>query len=63
MEAMLAGDDLDFADQVRVAIAFGGIAAAIASNPDADTAELREALLAAASPLLHPRRRTRSPGD
>ena len=63
MESMLAGDDLDFADQVRVAIAFGGIAAAIARNPDADTAELREALLAATSPLLHPRRRTRPQGD
>src|ERR1700688_153236 len=47
MEAILAGDDLDFADQVRVTIAFGGIQAAIARNPDAGTAELREALLAA----------------
>jgi AcrR family transcriptional regulator len=56
MEAMLAGDDLDFADQIRVAMAFGGIHAAIARNPDAETAELREALLAAATPLLRPRR-------
>ena len=61
MVAMLAGDDLDFADQVRVTIAFGGISHAIARNPGADTAELREALLAAASPLLRPRRRDRSP--
>jgi AcrR family transcriptional regulator len=56
MEAMLAGDGLDFADQVRVAMAFGGIQAAIAQNPDADTIQLREALLAAAAPLLRPRR-------
>lgn len=56
MEAMLAGDDLDFADQVRVTVAFGGIQAAIARNPDAGDAELREALLAAATPLLRPRR-------
>jgi AcrR family transcriptional regulator len=56
MEAMLAGDDLDFADQVRVAMAFGGIQSAIAQNPDAETAELREALLAATATLLRPRR-------
>jgi AcrR family transcriptional regulator len=56
MEAMLAGDGLDFADQVRVAMAFGGIQSAIAQNPDADTAELREALLAATATLLRPRR-------
>ena len=56
MEAMLAGDDLDFADQIRVAMAFGGIAAAIARNPDAATEDLREAILATATPLLRPRR-------
>jgi AcrR family transcriptional regulator len=60
MEAMLAGDDLDFTDQVRVTVAFGGIQAAIARNPDADIAQLREALLAAATPLLRPRRRSPS---
>jgi AcrR family transcriptional regulator len=60
MEAMLAGDDLDFADQIRVAVAFGGLHAAIARNPDADTEDLREALLAAATPLLRPRRRSPS---
>ena len=63
METMLAGDDLDFADRVRVTIAFGGISHAIARNPDADTAELREALLAAATPLLRPRRHGRAPAD
>jgi AcrR family transcriptional regulator len=56
MEAMLAGDDLDFADQVRVAMAFGGIQSAIAQNPEAETGELREALLAATATLLRPRR-------
>ncbi len=60
MEAILAGDDLDFADQIRVTIAFGGIQAAIARSPDADAAELREAILAAATPLLRPRRRSPS---
>ncbi|HEY1778643.1 MAG TPA: helix-turn-helix domain-containing protein [Solirubrobacteraceae bacterium] len=56
MEAMLAGDDLDFADQIRVAMAFGGLQSAIAQNPDAETAALREALLAATATLLRPRR-------
>jgi hypothetical protein len=56
MEAMIAGDDLEFADQVRVSMAFGGIQSAITQHPDADTGELREALLAAAAALLRPRR-------
>jgi AcrR family transcriptional regulator len=56
VEEMLAGADLDFNDQVRVTMAFGGVQAAIAQYPDADEAELREALLDAASVLLKPRR-------
>jgi AcrR family transcriptional regulator len=55
IEAILAGSDLDFSDQVRVTMAFGGMQAAIARYPDADEAELREALLDAATALLRPR--------
>ncbi len=55
VEAMLAGDQLDFNDKVRVAIAFRGIEGAIAQYPDADTADLREALLDAARALLRNR--------
>jgi len=54
-EAMLAGDRLDFSDQVRVAMAFRGIAGVIAQYPDADTSELRAALLEAAGSLLRAR--------
>jgi hypothetical protein len=36
-------------------MAFGGMQAAIARYPDADEAELREALLDAATALLRPR--------
>ncbi len=57
MQAMLAGDDLDFGDRVRVTMAFRGIGGVIAQYPDADTADLREALLDAAHALLRPARR------
>ncbi len=56
MEAILGGSDLDFSDQVRVTMAFGGMQAAIAQYPDADEADLREALLDAGAALLRPRR-------
>jgi hypothetical protein len=54
---MVAGDGLDFHDQVRVTMAFRGIGGVIAQYPDADTAELRAALLDAARALLRPSRR------
>jgi AcrR family transcriptional regulator len=57
MQSMLAGDGLDFHDQVCVTMAFRGIGGVIAQYPDADTAELREALLDAARALLRPARR------
>ena len=58
----MAGDGLDFHDQVRVAMAFQGIAGVIAQYPDANAAELREALLDAARALMRPsRRRPRQP--
>jgi AcrR family transcriptional regulator len=58
LERRLAGDGIDFTDQVRVAMAFRGIGGAIAQYPDADTAELRAALLDAVRALLRaPRRR------
>jgi AcrR family transcriptional regulator len=58
VQAMVAGDDLDFNDEVRIAMAFGGVQAAAAQYPDADEAQLREALLEAAKILLRPRRPT-----
>jgi AcrR family transcriptional regulator len=57
MGRMLAGDGLDFNDEVRVAMALRGIAGAIAQYPQADAAELREALLDAVRALLRPSRR------
>jgi AcrR family transcriptional regulator len=59
LEAMLAGDHLEFNEQVRVAMAFGGIQAAIARYPEADALELRQALLDAAGTLLLTRTRRR----
>jgi AcrR family transcriptional regulator len=56
MYAILAGSDLDFNEQVRVTMAFGGMQAAIAQYPDADEAELRAALLDAGAALLRPLR-------
>jgi hypothetical protein len=61
VEAMVAGDELDFHEQVRIAMAFRGIGAAIAQYPDADTAVLREALLDATRALLRTRPRRQSP--
>jgi AcrR family transcriptional regulator len=58
LERRLAGDGVEFTDQVRVAMAFRGIGGAIAQYPDADTAELRAALLDAVRALMRaPRRR------
>lgn len=61
VEATLAGDGLDFHEQARVAMAFQGIVAVIAQYPDADTAELREALVDAGRALLRPRPRRQPP--
>jgi AcrR family transcriptional regulator len=55
--ARLVDDELDFREQVRVVAAFRGIAGAIASYPNADTDELRAALIDVAKDLLSPRRR------
>jgi AcrR family transcriptional regulator len=56
VNAMLAGEHLGFNEQIRVALAFHGIGAVIAQNPDADPERLREALLEAANSLLRRRR-------
>jgi AcrR family transcriptional regulator len=56
VNAMLAGDHLDFNEQIRVALAFHGIGSVIAQNPDADAERLRAALMDAAQSLLRPRR-------
>jgi len=59
--ALLAGEGLDFHEQVRVSMAFSGIVGVISQYPDADTAELREALLEAARALLRTRPHRPSP--
>jgi hypothetical protein len=61
IEALLAGDGLDFHDQVRTAMTFGGFQAVISQYPEADAAELREALLDAAGALSRARPRRRQP--
>lgn len=55
--ARLVDDELDFREQVRVVAAFRGISGAIANYPNADTAELRAALIDVAKDLLRPGRR------
>lgn len=50
--ALVAGEGLDFNDQVRVTMAFRGIGGVIAQYPDASTDQLRQALLDAVRPLL-----------
>jgi AcrR family transcriptional regulator len=55
--AMLGGDGLDFNEQIRVAMALRGIGGVIAQYPDADTSELRAALLDATRALLRGGRR------
>jgi AcrR family transcriptional regulator len=57
LERKLAGDGRDFNVEVRVAMAFRGIAGAIAQYPNADTVQLRNALLDAVRALLRPPRR------
>jgi AcrR family transcriptional regulator len=55
--ALLLGADLGFGDRVRVAMALGGLQAAIVQHPDAPTDELRQALHDAARTLLRTRPR------
>jgi AcrR family transcriptional regulator len=66
MESALAGDDLDFSGQVRIAMIFGGMHSVVARYPENEEPALREALLDAAGRLLRPRRashgRQRAPG-
>lgn len=57
LQTLLGGEDLDFAGQVRVAMAFGGMQAAIVQHPDASDHDLRQALGDAATTLLRARRR------
>ena len=58
LSTLLGGPGLEFGDRVRVALAFGGIQAAISRHAAADPVALRAALLDAAAMLLRPRRRT-----
>jgi AcrR family transcriptional regulator len=59
LEAMLMDDAVSFKERIRVTMALKGIAGTLAQNPDADAAELREALLDAAGVLLRSPSRTR----
>ena len=45
LQARLAGDGLEFSEQVRVAMATGAMGAVIAQFPDADFTELRAVLI------------------
>jgi AcrR family transcriptional regulator len=59
LQALLANDELDFNEQVRIAMVFGGMHAVIAQYPERDGPELREALLGASNTLLRPQFRRR----
>jgi AcrR family transcriptional regulator len=55
IEAIIAGGEVDFHEQIRVAMVLGGTHAVIAQYPDTDPVELREALENAAGVLLRSR--------
>ena len=57
IRALLAGEGLQFSQEVRVAVAFKAMAGVVAQYPDADVAELRRALIDLARDLLRPGRR------
>ena len=57
IRALLAGEGLEFSQEVRVAVAFKAMAGVVAQYPDADVAELRRALIDLARDLLRPGRR------
>jgi AcrR family transcriptional regulator len=52
LEAMLIDDALSFKERIRVTMALKGIGGTLAQNPEAESGELREALLEAAIALL-----------
>jgi AcrR family transcriptional regulator len=68
IEEIIAGGEVDFHEQVRIAMVLGGTHAVIAQYPDTDSVELREALGHAAGVLLEsrprsaPARQRRAPG-
>lgn len=57
IRALLAGEGLEFSQEVRLAVAFKAMAGVVAQYPDADVAELRRALIDLATDLLRPGRR------
>jgi AcrR family transcriptional regulator len=57
IEAIIAGGEVDFNEQIRIAMVLGGTHAVIAQYPDAGSLELREALANAATVLLRSRPR------
>jgi AcrR family transcriptional regulator len=52
LERVLGGDTDDLATSIRVAVLIGGLRGAIATHAETDPAELRDALLRTAKPLL-----------
>lgn len=59
LERMLASDEVDFDEQIRISMVIGGMHAVIAQYPDSDGPELREALLGTSNALLRPQLRRR----
>jgi AcrR family transcriptional regulator len=60
LEAMLMDDAVSFKERIRVTMALKGIVGTLAQNPEADAAELREALVEVAVLLLRGRPRPRN---
>jgi AcrR family transcriptional regulator len=61
IEAIIAGGEVDFNEQIRIAMVLGGTHAVIAQYPETDSVELREALSEAAGVLLRSRPRRGQP--
>lgn len=59
LERLLAGDEVDFDEQIRISMVVGGMHAVIAQYPDNDGPELREAMLRTSNALLRPQVRRR----
>jgi AcrR family transcriptional regulator len=57
IKTLLAAKELEFSQEVRVAVAFKAMAGVVAQYPDADVADLRSALIDLATDLLRPGRR------
>jgi AcrR family transcriptional regulator len=54
IEALLFGKNLDLDGRVRFTVAMAGVQAAVALHPDADPAELRQALIGSINSVIEP---------